>query len=74
MTHSPRKPHFHGGLQVRICGKKINSDANIVCQQAPGPHPIHTAIAVSVSDGKIYAFIMDATGEVEAWQLVGDEE
>jgi hypothetical protein len=76
MTPPVRKPSRFGGLQVRICGRPIQSEGNVVCTLPPSKyHNAHAAVVMGGKDGKeVYAFLKTPDGDVQVWQLVGPRE
>jgi hypothetical protein len=74
---SVRKPHRFGGIQVRICGRKIpNITPPTICGLPP--HHLtndHAAIAIS-DDGVIFGIVSfrEGKGDVIAWPLVEGQE
>ena len=70
-----RKPnHRLGGLEVRICGKQIQTANGLVCTLPPDRHHIHAAMASSDDGERIYAFVLTSDGDVKVWQLEGPQE
>jgi hypothetical protein len=76
MTPPVRKPSRFGGLQVRICGRPIQNEGNVVCTLPPSKyHNAHAAVVMGGKDGKeVYAFLKTPDGDVQVWQLVGPRE
>jgi hypothetical protein len=76
MTPPVRKPSRFGGLQVRICGRPIQSEGNVVCTLPPSKyHNAHAAVVMGGEDGKeVYAFLKTPDGDVQVWRLVGPPE
>lgn len=65
-----RKPDLrHGGMQVRICGKTIQKEGNIVCSLPPSKHIVHATIANN-DKGDVFAFCLTPDGDVHAWRIV----
>lgn len=74
MTRSVRKPHWHGGTQVRICGRKIDGGNDLICTLPPkhiGSNHLATAITPT---GDLVAVVQTDDGRQDAWRLVGPDE
>jgi hypothetical protein len=72
---SVRKPHRHGGLQVRICGVKIRGDGDVVCTLPPRHGGKYHATTVLDEYNSIIVITFKVTNEeVEMWRLAGPQE